>query len=165
MSNNEPKINGQSLTDSAVLTQEQWKNDFLRVVLRFILVVFTIAILSAFTSNTLFTNVLYIVMLASLALVTFTRVSYTVQAVVLLAAAYVTATNLLLIWGFAGEASLVYLAMIALTALLFERRVEFISLLLCSVTILVVAYLTVTGRHVLSGWIISSDLIPAVFPV
>jgi GAF domain-containing protein len=83
----------------------------------------------------------------------------------MLAAVYVTATNLLSLWGIEGEASLVYLAMIALTALLFERRVEFISLLLCSVTILVVAYLTVTGRHVLSGWIISSDLIPAVFPV
>ena len=143
--------------ESAALTYEQWKNDFLRVVLRVTGIVFLIAILSAFSVNTLPNNIIYLSLVAIVFVAGIAPLPYSIRGFVLLATLFIGATNLLLLWGVEGEASMVYLGIIGLTALLYERRLEFITLILTAASILIVAALTINGQHTLYGWTGLSD--------
>src|SRR5574342_368689 len=129
-------IMNNSSYESAALSYEQWKNDFLRVVLRVASILFLIAIISAFSVNTLSTNILYIFLLIILAISGIVPLTYSIRGFVLLATLFIGATNLLLLWGVEGEASMIYLAAICLTALLYERRLEFITVLMTAISIL-----------------------------
>jgi GAF domain-containing protein len=137
---------------SAVLTYEQWKSDFLRVVLRVSSIFSLIAVVFAFQSNSLPTNILYLSLVAIMAIASLTPLSYSIRGFILLAVVFVGATSLLLIWGIQGEATMIYLCAIVLTALLYERGQEFITLFLAALTIIIVASRSINGQHILSGW-------------
>jgi hypothetical protein len=138
--------------ESATLSYEQWKNDFLRVVLRASSVFFLIAVISAFSVNTLSANILYIALVVILAIAGFVQLPYSIRAFVLLTSLFIGGTNLLLLWGVESEASMIYLGAISLTALLFERRLEIMTLFMTAISILLIAALTINGQHILSGW-------------
>ncbi|MEW5939218.1 MAG: GAF domain-containing protein [Chloroflexota bacterium] len=147
---------------SETLTYEAWKNDFLKVVLRIASVLFVIVIAFAFSSNTLTTNILYIILTAIVAVVAFAKVSYNVRAVVLIVTMFIAAAILLVNWGVEGEATMLYLAAIVLTTLLFEKKFEFIVLGLTTISILSAASLTLSGQLALSGWVALGDEFHAI---
>lgn len=141
------------LHESATLTYEQWKVDFLRVVLRITSLVFLIAIISAWSTNPLASNLLYVFLVTLMAIAALTRLPYSVGAFVLLSSLFVGGTNILLIWGINADATMIFLGTIALTTLLFERRAELFALALTVGTIFFVAQSTISGQHILSGWV------------
>jgi GAF domain-containing protein len=152
MNLNSQKTNNSDSRESAVLTYEQWKRDFLRVVLRVSAILFLIAVIFGFSSNALSANILYISLAAILAIAGFTPLPYSIRSFILVVIFFVAATNLMLIWGIQGDASMVYLGAIVLTALLYEKGQEFITLFLTILMNIVVAARTLNGQHILSGW-------------
>jgi GAF domain-containing protein len=162
MNINSPNINVSDSLESAVLTYEQWKEDFLRVVLRAAATLFLIAIIFAFSINTLTTNIFYISLFAILAIAGFAPLRYSIRGFILLVIFFAIATYLLLMWGIQGEATMVYLGTIVLTALLYERKQEFIILFLTFLAIIIVAHQTLNGQHQLTAWRTINDEFYAV---
>jgi GAF domain-containing protein len=148
--------------ESAALGYSQWKNDFLRVVMLVSCFLFLIITITAWSSNTPNTKLTYGALVILLAFVSIARVPYTIRALVFLSTLFYTATNLLLIWGIEGEATMVYLAVIALAAIFYERPVEYLVMALTAAAIITIAVLTINGSHILSGWIPLGDQVHTV---
>jgi GAF domain-containing protein len=152
MNINSQKPSNSDSRESAVRTYEQWKRDFLRVVLRVSAILFLIAVIFGFSSNALPANILYISLAAILAIAGFAPLPYSLRSFILVVIFFLAATSLMMIWGIQGDASMVYLGAIVLTVLLYERGQEFLTLFLTILMIIIVAALTINGQHILSGW-------------
>jgi len=158
MSINPSKLFSVESQESAVLTFEQWKNDSLRVILRVAAVLFLITISIAYITYPPTASILNFGLILVIAVISFVPLPYSIRAFIFVLICFLAGTNLVRIWGYQGESAVFFLATIALTALLYERGEEFIVLFLAAVTISVVAYLTLTGQHTLTGWIGYDDL-------
>jgi hypothetical protein len=143
--------------ESAVTSYEQWKEDFVKWLLRISAVVLLIAVIFATPSNPRSTNILYFIFTAIVIMIALLPLPYSIRAFIYLALSFAGATGLLISYGIEGEATLLYLGTIALTALLYERGEEFITLFLALLTIGAIGFLTITGQVSLIGGLPGGD--------
>ena len=152
MDNKNPSSTSSAAFDSSIRGYSEWKNKFLRIVLLVASGFFLIVIVTAWSTNNIVTNVIYLVLVALLAAVALFKTPYTVQASALIFTLFYAGTVLLVTWGVKGEAMAVYLAAFVLAALLFERPVEYFVIVLVVITVLGTAYATLNETNILSGW-------------
>jgi GAF domain-containing protein len=133
--------------------------------MRATLLIATALAVVAFPANTPAANLVNLALLAYLALAALLPLRDSLRSVLFLSALYIAGTSILLTWGIASDASVFYLALVVLAAVLYERPAEIVAGAIVSASIVVtgalalnstIAISALAGDHyaqLLGGWL------------
>ncbi len=129
----------------------EWREQFILVVLRIIAILGIVLIVTTFPTATPGDRILYIGMYAALLAITVLRVSYPWRAAVLLVLSFSIGINATLAWGPWKDGSLFLLTGITLAAVLYDRRVDLVGLGVVALTVSAIAVMEQNGMYQLSA--------------
>jgi GAF domain-containing protein len=124
-----------------------WRVSFISTILRVTCVLGVAIILLSFSTATATDRVLFISLYVILLLITILRTKYSTRAFVLLFLVYTIGVNSILAWGPWLDGSVFFIAFIALSALLFDQRVDIVALAVSILTLIVVAIMQQWGGY------------------
>jgi GAF domain-containing protein len=149
-----------------------WRESFITTVLRVACVLGIAIIAASFSTATTINRVLFISLYIILLILTLAPVKYSVRAFAMLFTIFVVGLNSILVSGPLPEASVFFMAFIVHSALLFDRRVDIIALVVSVLTFALIATLQQLGIYqfktpdvpatTLIDWIIYISIFSAV---
>jgi GAF domain-containing protein len=149
-----------------------WRESFITTVLRVACVLGIAIIAASFSTATTINRVLFISLYIILLILTLAPVKYSVRAFAMLFTIFVVGLNSILVSGPLPEASVFFTAFIVHSALLFDRRVDIIALVVSVLTFALIATLQQLGIYqfktpdvpatTLIDWIIYISIFSAV---
>jgi GAF domain-containing protein len=142
MMNNNP-----SLQPSNSFDYKGWRENFIVTILRIICLLGIAIIAVSFPTATIADRILFISLYLILLMITILRVGYSVRAFALLFVVFTIGTNSILAWGPWLDGSVFFIAFIALSALLFDQRVDIAALAISIFTFAVIAALQQRGIY------------------
>jgi GAF domain-containing protein len=165
-------INNPSPQPSNSFGYKGWRENFITTVLRVACVLGIVIIAVSFSTATTINRVLFISLYIILLIVTLAPVKYSVRVFTVLFTIFIVGLNSILISGPLPEASVFFIAFIVHSALLFDRRVDIIALLVSALTFVLIATLQQLGIYkfktpdmpaiTLIDWIIYISIFSAV---
>jgi GAF domain-containing protein len=149
MNNKIPSLQTTNREDfvSATFDYTGWHESFITTVLRVACVLGIAIIAATFSTATTINRVLFISLYVILLIVTMAPVKYSVRAFAMLFTIFVVGLNSMLASGPWPETSIFFMAFIALSALLFDRRIDIIALVVSVLTFTLIATLQQFGIY------------------
>jgi GAF domain-containing protein len=126
------------------------RETLLSSILRVTCILGVVAIAIPFSTATLASRTLFIALYLILLAITFLKTTYTTRAFTLLAILFIVGVNTVFLWGPWLDGSVFFMSIIVLSALLFDRHVDIIMLVISILTFVVIAVLQQIGLHQLS---------------
>jgi len=128
-----------------------WREYFIVTILRIACVLGITTIAASFSTATVADRILFISLYLILLTITVLRVKYSVRAFGLLFMVFTVGANSILAWGPWLDGSVFFIAFIALSALLFDQRVDIVAITISIFTFILIGALQLLGFHQLSG--------------
>ena len=150
MNNKAPSLqtsNQEEGFSSGVFDYKGWREHFIITILRITAVLGVALIAISFPTATSTDRILFSCLYFALLLVTVLRMNYSIRAIVLLFLVFTIGVNSILAWGPWLDGSVFFIAFIALSALLFDQRVDIIALLISILTFALIAVLQRLGIY------------------
>jgi GAF domain-containing protein len=149
MNNNIPSLKPTDQNDpsSAALNYKGWRERFILTVLRIASVLGVALIASSFSTATITDLILFLSLYVVLLMITVLQVNYAIRAFALLFMVFIIGLNSILAWGPWLDGSVFFIAFIALSALLFDQRVDIIALVVSIFTFALIAALQQLGIY------------------
>jgi GAF domain-containing protein len=149
MNNQTPSVqpSDQKNPTSSAFDYKNWREGFILTILRIACVLGVALIASSFSTATISDRILFIGLYLALLLITVLRVNYMVRAFTLLFMVFVIGLNSILAWGPWLDGSVFFIAFIALSALLFDQRVDIGALFISIFTFALIAILQQLGSY------------------
>ena len=149
MNNQTPSIQSSNREDygSATFDYKGWRESFITTVLRVACVLGIAIIAVSFSTATTINRVLFISLYIILLIVTLVPVKYSVRAFAMLFTIFVVGLNSMLASGPWPETSIFFMAFIVHSALLFDRRVDIVALVVSVLTFALIATLQQLGIY------------------
>jgi GAF domain-containing protein len=150
MNNETPSLqtsNQEDLINSDASGNKGWREQFIVTILRIACMLGVILIATSFPTATTTDRVLFFSLYFALLIVTLLRVNYSIRAFALLFMVFVIGVNSILAWGPWLDGSLFFMALIVLSALLFDQRVDIIALITSILTFALIAVLQQSGIY------------------
>jgi GAF domain-containing protein len=129
------------------LDYQSQRESFITVILRIACVLGITIIAISFPTAATTDRILFVGLYLILLLITVLKTKYSVRAYTLLSILFIIGANNILMWGPWLDGSVFFIASIVLAALLFDRRVDILALVLSIFTIAVVAALQLLGVY------------------
>jgi GAF domain-containing protein len=146
-----PAMTEGEVINSAAFDYKGWRERFIAVAWRLASLLGGVMLLVSLPSATPRDRVLFTGLYAAMLAVTFLKTPYWFRSGILLAACYLAGLNALLAWGVWVDATLFFVTFVAMTGLLYDRRVDIFAYLLCVASILAVAITTTLGTYELGA--------------
>jgi GAF domain-containing protein len=149
MNNNTPSLQSSNSEDfsSDAFDYKGWRERFIVTVLRIASVLGIALLANSFSTATITDRVLFVSLYLVLLMITLLRVNYSTRAFTLLFLVFTIGVNSVLAWGPWLDGSIFFIAFIALSALLFDQRVDTIALLTSILTFALIAALQQLGIY------------------
>ena len=135
-----------SILDTAIFAYENWREGFLRSILRVASVAGLPLLIIAFPQLAQPVIIAYIIVYVILLAVTFAPIPYTIRAAVLLAIMYIISLVTTLGGGINSDASMFFLGFVGMACLIFEYRIGIVSLAGSVITLLIIGSLMTGGQ-------------------
>jgi len=132
---------------AASFDYKNWREQFIVTILRIASVLGIALIAVSFPNATIADRILFPSLYLALLIITILQVNYSVRAFALLFLVFTVGVNSILSWGPWLDGSAFFIAFIALSALLFDQRVDFIALLVSIFTFVLIATLQQLGLY------------------
>jgi GAF domain-containing protein len=142
MMNNKPFLQPSNSFD-----YKGWREIFIVTILRITCVLGIALIAASFPTATITDRVLYVSLYFVLLMITILRVDYSIRAFTMLFMLFTIGTNSILAWGPWLDGSIFFIAFIALSALLFDQRVDIAALAISIFTFVLIAVLQQVGIY------------------
>jgi GAF domain-containing protein len=126
---------------------KSWREQFIVTILRIASVLGVALIAVSFPNATIADRILFPSLYLALLVITILHVNYSVRAYALLFLIFTVGVNSILAWGPWLDGSVFFIAFIALSALLFDERVDFIALAVSIFTFVLIATLQQLGLY------------------
>jgi GAF domain-containing protein len=124
-----------------------WREYFIVTILRIACVLGITAIAASFSTATTTDRILFISLYLVLLTITVLKVKYSVRALGLLFMVFIVGTNSILAWGPWLDGSIFFIAFIALSALLFDQRVDIVAAAVSIFTFILIGTLQILGFY------------------
>ena len=132
---------------AASFDYKNWREQFIVTILRIASVLGIALIAVSFPNATIADRILFPSLYLALLIITILQVNYSVRAFALLFLVFTVGVNSILSWGPWLDGSAFFIAFIALSALLFDQRVDIIALLVSIFTFVLIAILQQLGLY------------------
>lgn len=142
-----PAMQSSDESASASFNYKGWREQFIVVILRTVCVAGIALIAFSYSTATVSDRILFIGLYLLLLTVSVLPVPYNIRAYTLLLLNFAVGINIIVGWGPWVDGSLFLLAFVALSALLFENRMDIFALLISGGTFLIIAILQQTGLY------------------
>lgn len=124
-----------------------WREQFITTILRIACVLGAASMVVSFSTATNADRILFIVLYILLLAITILKVAYSIRAFSLLIMVFTIGTNSILAWGPWLDGSIFFIAFVALSALLFDQRVDIFALIISVFTFILIATLQQSGIY------------------
>jgi GAF domain-containing protein len=153
MNNKNPVLQPDNLEEPkpTAVDYKGWREIFILTILRITSVLGIALIAVSFSTATTIDRVLFLSLYLALLAVTLLRLNYSVRAYALLFIVFAIGVNSVLAWGPWLDGSIFFIAFIALSALLFDRRIDIIALLASIIIFALITTLQQLGIYQLSA--------------
>jgi GAF domain-containing protein len=141
-----PPSNREELRSTA-FDYKNWREQFILTILRIASVLGVALIASSFATATNTDRILFIGLYLALLLITLLRVNYALRAFTLLFMVFIVGLNSILAWGPWLDGSVFFIAFIALSALLFDQRIDIAALAVSIFSFALIATLQQLGTY------------------
>lgn len=141
-----PILSDREVLEPSTFDYKGWRERFVILVLRVATLLGLGMLLVSFSTGTARENILYTILFLSLLAITFLQSPYWLRAGTLSALSFIIGLNALLTWGIWREAELFLLFSVVMASLLFDRRVDIITLAMSVLAIAIVAFLNSAGQ-------------------
>ncbi len=139
--------NAPSLPPIKSFDYKSWREQFIATILRIACVLGIIIIGASFSTATTTDRVLFISLYLILLTITVFKVKYSIRAFALLFMVFTVGVNSILAWGPWLDGSVFFIAFIALSALLFDERVDIAALAISAASFVIIGTLQQLGIY------------------
>jgi GAF domain-containing protein len=136
-----------SLQSAPAFDYRNWREYFIVTILRIASVLGVALIAISFPTATTTDRILFPILYLALLVITILRVNYSIRAFALLFMVFTIGVNSILAWGPWIDGSVFFIAFIALSALLFDQRVDIVALSISIFTFILIAALQQLGIY------------------
>jgi GAF domain-containing protein len=136
-----------SLQSAPAFDYRNWREYFIVTILRIASVLGVALIAISFPTATTTDRILFPILYLALLVITILRVNYSIRAFALLFMVFTIGVNSILAWGPWIDGSVFFIAFIALSALLFDQRVDIVALSISIFTFILIATLQQLGIY------------------